>query len=41
MQVADPLGEMELIRHHCELNLLTKSEFSFFGEKRKIKKRPP
>ncbi len=38
MQVADLLGEMELIRYHCELNLLTKSEISFFGEKRKIKK---
>ena len=38
MQVADLLGEMELLRHHCDLNLLTKSEIAFFGEKRKIKK---
>ena len=38
MQVADLLGEMELVRHHCEMDLLTKSEISFFGEKRKIKK---
>ena len=38
MQVADLVGEMELIRYHCKLNCLTKSEIAFFGEKRKIKK---
>ena len=37
MQIADLLGEMELIRCHCEPNLFTKSEVSFFDEKRKIK----
>ena len=38
MQVADLIGEMELLRHHCWQNQLTKSEIAFFGEKRKIKK---
>ena len=38
MQIADLFSYFELIKHKIQMNDLTKSELSFFGYPRKIKK---